>query len=97
MEPVRSTFRVTGLVQGVGFRWWACTQARALGLSGWVRNEVDGAVSGRAEGPEAALGAFRELLGRGPEAARVAQVAWGLDAAAEVEGQSLPFPYEIRR
>ncbi|HET8901877.1 MAG TPA: acylphosphatase [Holophagaceae bacterium] len=43
---MRTAFRVTGRVQGVGFRWWAEAQAQSLGLAGFVRNEPDGAVSG---------------------------------------------------
>ena len=36
--------RITGVVQGVGYRAWAEQAARARGLSGWVRNRRDGSV-----------------------------------------------------
>ena len=94
---VRAAFRVTGRVQGVGFRWWVETQAQALGLAGFVRNEPDGAVSGCAEGDAAAMAAFRDWLAEGPSSARVADVAWGVDAEPGSGAQSLPFPYEIQR
>ncbi len=97
MNRFRVAFRVTGRVQGVGFRWWAEEQAQALGLSGFVRNEPDGAVSGCAEGGEAAMAAFRERLAEGPSSARVADVSWDLDGEGEGGAQSLPFPFEIRR
>lgn len=35
---VRKHIVVTGLVQGVGFRYFTVTQARRLGVQGWVRN-----------------------------------------------------------
>ncbi|RMD94618.1 MAG: acylphosphatase [Alphaproteobacteria bacterium] len=66
--------RITGRVQGVGFRWWTCDEAEALGLSGWVRNEPDGSVRAHLEGPRPAVEAMIEALHRGPRAARVTGV-----------------------
>uniref|UniRef100_A0A7C4RV79 Acylphosphatase n=1 Tax=Fervidobacterium thailandense TaxID=1008305 RepID=A0A7C4RV79_9BACT len=36
---------VRGIVQGVGFRHFVKTVARALGVTGYVRNELDGSVT----------------------------------------------------
>lgn len=86
-------FQVHGAVQGVGYRRFAAREAQALGLSGWVRNEADGTVSGEAEGTEAALAAFRARLAEGPAFAAVERLDWNsLDMRS-----SLPFPFEIRR
>jgi len=81
----------------VGFRWWVEAQAQALGLSGFVRNDPDGAVSGVAEGRDAAMAAFRDQLAQGPSSARVADVAWDVDAEAGIAAESLPFPFVIQR
>ena len=70
------TFRVTGVVQGVGFRWSAQEEAHRLGLAGWVRNDDDGAVSGFIQGASVALEAYRHWLLRGPRSARVDSVDW---------------------
>lgn len=48
---VRKHIVVTGLVQGVGFRYFTVTQARRLGVQGWVRNCRDGSVEQLAIGP----------------------------------------------
>jgi acylphosphatase len=64
-------FRVRGRVQGVGFRWFVQNSAAVHDLSGWVRNEADGTVSGEAQGSQARLASFREELLRGPRAAAV--------------------------
>ena len=65
---------VRGRVQGVGFRYFALRRARALGLTGWVRNRADGGVEIEAEGDRVALGAFLEALRQGPSASRVTNV-----------------------
>ena len=49
---IRRALRLTGWVQGVGLRWRAKNAANALGVTGWVRNEPDGAVSMELQGTE---------------------------------------------
>lgn len=65
---------VRGRVQGVGFRWFVRERARALGLSGWVRNDVDGSVRVYAVGPTGDLQKLRRMLEQGPPAADVGVV-----------------------
>lgn len=52
----RVLIRVEGHVQGVGFRWWASGQARALGLHGSAENQYDGSVLIDAQGDPEAVG-----------------------------------------
>lgn len=74
MSDTASLVRVTGRVQGVGFRWWAAGEAERLGLRGWVRNDRDGAVRALLIGPEAAVDAMLAALREGPRHARVDDV-----------------------
>jgi acylphosphatase len=67
-------FRVRGRVQGVGFRWFVEREARALGISGWVRNNSDGSVEVLASGTQEQLFGLRSRLQQGPRAARVDNV-----------------------
>ena len=53
-DSVRMVVFVSGLVQGVGFRWWTRAQALELGLTGHARNTDDGRVEVDAEGPRPA-------------------------------------------
>ena len=71
----RAYIVVSGKVQGVSFRYHTQERARALGLSGWVRNVPHGEVEVLAEGPEAALAALIAWCGEGPPAALVTAVA----------------------
>jgi|GEM_PF-5537693 len=89
---MRVAFNVHGHVQGVGYRVFALHEARALALSGFVRNEWDRTVCGQAEGPESALEALRTALERGPGFGRVSRVDW----SQVLEGEPLPLPFEIR-
>ena len=61
--------RVSGRVQGVGFRWATREKARELGLVGWVRNLPDGQVELHVEGAADALAAFEVWLAVGPAGA----------------------------
>jgi acylphosphatase len=67
--------RITGMVQGVSFRAYTRQQAHGLGVTGWVRNEPDGAVTGRFEGPERAVDALVAWCRQGPAYAEVDEVA----------------------
>ncbi|WP_274628623.1 acylphosphatase [Arvimicrobium flavum] len=67
--------RIRGVVQGVGFRYWTRDEARALGLSGWVRNEPDGSVTALIAGPADAVAAMLAKLRVGPSGARVTDVS----------------------
>jgi acylphosphatase len=67
----RMGYRVTGRVQGVGFRAYAVRLARECSVVGWVRNEADGSVSVEAAGSDAALLSFAAGLRMGPSGARV--------------------------
>lgn len=80
----RMSYRVTGRVQGVGFRAYAVRLARECGVVGWVRNEPDGSVAAEASGTDPALMSFGAGMRMGPPEARVER----LDAAVldDVEG-----------
>ncbi|MBM4130442.1 acylphosphatase [bacterium] len=77
----RLELRVSGRVQGVGYRWHAREEARRLGLTGRVRNRADGSVHLLAEGPGPALAALLEWARRGPVRARVDAVEASWSAA----------------
>lgn len=68
-------FLVSGLVQGVGFRFFAQRAAARLGLGGYAKNLRDGRVEIYAAGPVASLAALRNDLARGPVGAEVTDVA----------------------
>ncbi|MCP4311599.1 MAG: acylphosphatase [Bacteroidetes bacterium] len=57
---------IYGRVQGVGFRYAACDQARRLGLKGWVENRPDGSVRTRLEGPPEACNTYIRWCRTGP-------------------------------
>ena len=67
---------VHGMVQGVWFRAWTRDMSRELDVTGWVRNQSDGAVEVLAQGAQDKLELFLERLHDGPPLARVT----GIDA-----------------
>lgn len=71
VEIGRVRMRITGRVQGVGYRASTRERATALGLSGWVRNTPDGAVALEAQGSAARLEALIAWCRIGPPHARV--------------------------
>ena len=83
---------VSGRVQGVGYRWFAREEARALGIRGWVRNMPDGTVEVAAAAADDVLPRFVERLRTGPPGANVAGVRELADP-----GDNLPDPFTIKR
>jgi acylphosphatase len=67
-------FFVQGHVQGVGFRYFTQEAARALGLSGYVRNLPDGRVEAWVEGNHQAIEKLHGQILEGPPGARVSDV-----------------------
>ena len=93
MEPVvRVRVRVRGRVQGVWYRASTQERALALGLSGWVRNLVDGGVELEAQGPSAAVDALVSWCRTGPPMARVDDIA-----VQKIEPQVPAGSFEVRR
>jgi acylphosphatase len=85
--------RVSGRVQGVGFRWFVREEARRLGVSGWVTNLRTGEVEVRAGGERSSLERLRRALQVGPAGAAVERV----EDIAGTEDGTLPYPFSIHR
>ncbi len=92
MPLVRADIIVTGIVQGVFYRADTQQQAAALGLTGWVRNEMDGSVGIAAEGEKETIDTLIEWCHEGPPGARVdrVEVKW-----SEPTGQFQQFSIEF--
>ena len=77
--------RITGRVQGVGYRWSLCAKAEALNLAGWVRNRQDGSVEALISGTAEAVAALTRWAQRGPPAAQVDTVTCSDSPAEDCE------------
>ncbi len=66
--------RITGRVQGVGYRAWVEEEASARGLNGWVRNKRDGIVEALFSGDPAGVSAMLTACREGPPLAIVNNV-----------------------
>jgi acylphosphatase len=73
-DRVAKHLRITGRVQGVGYRFWTSREAERRGLAGWVRNRSDGSVEALLIGDKDAVDAMVDACRRGPRAASVADV-----------------------
>ena len=64
-EIIRQHMKISGRVQGVGFRYRAKYVASGLGLTGWVRNEWDGTVELEAQGTLEQINKMLTLVNQG--------------------------------
>ncbi|MBS3740286.1 acylphosphatase [Candidatus Bipolaricaulota bacterium] len=74
MAKQRARLNIMGKVQGVGFRANTRSQARKLGLTGWVRNLSDGSVEVVAEGEKEDIDSLISWARKGPRLADVKNV-----------------------
>jgi acylphosphatase len=74
VEISAKKFIVSGMVQGVGFRFFAERAANRLGIAGYVKNRFDGSVEVYAIGSAAQLESLKNELRRGPRMASVSEV-----------------------
>jgi acylphosphatase len=88
-DEARKAYKISGRVQGVGFRWWVRQQALELSLRGTVYNHPDGSVRVEAEGDVTAMRQLHTLLQSGPLLARVDQVE-------ELPPPTHPLPSDFR-
>jgi acylphosphatase len=70
----RARVRVSGRVQGVGFRYALSRRAASLGIAGWVRNRLDGTVEAVFEGDAGAVESLVSWCRQGPRGADVSSV-----------------------
>jgi acylphosphatase len=66
--------KITGRVQGVGFRDWVASKANEHGLKGWVRNRRDGSLEVFLSGVPDLVDLFVYEAQRGPPAAQVKSI-----------------------
>jgi acylphosphatase len=68
---VQFEIKITGRVQGVGFRYFVQKRASEFNIKGWVKNTRDGGVLVMVQGEEKDVETFLEHLRIGPSMARV--------------------------
>jgi acylphosphatase len=74
MDDREVHIRVSGMVQGVGFRYFVYRKAAGMGLTGFVRNLAGGDVEIRARGPGGLLEDLLTAVKIGPRGSEVTRV-----------------------
>lgn len=72
---VQFEIKITGRVQGVGFRYFVEKKAAELNITGWVKNMPDRSVVVMAQGDEKDMNTFIDYLRIGPTMAKVEDVS----------------------
>ena len=80
---VRARLLISGIVQGVGYRWSCNREARSIGLTGWVRNLPDGRVEAVLQGTREQVERMIKWCYRGPSEAQVSDIAVTYEDALE--------------
>jgi acylphosphatase len=72
---IQYEIKITGRVQGVGYRYFAVQKAKEMDINGWVKNLVDGSVLIIAQGIEEEIKTFTDYLYIGPTRSRVDKIS----------------------
>jgi len=80
---VRAHLLISGIVQGVGYRYHCRRHAQGLGLVGWVRNLDDGRVEAVLQGTREQVESMIKWCYRGPSEAQVSDIAVTYEDAAD--------------
>ena len=90
-ERIRRRVRVTGRVQGVGFRETCRREAQRLGVAGSVWNRGDGSVEAVFEGTAAAVDHMVAWCRHGPRSAHVRDVVVTHERPTDEVGFTISF------
>jgi acylphosphatase len=82
--------RISGRVQGVGFRFYIERKARKLNVTGWVRNCRDGSVEAVVQGTPEAVDAMIACARCGPSSAMVSEVRVTVGSGEYADFSMLP-------
>ena len=93
MDQSKKHVRISGRVQGVGFRHFTRTNAQSLGVNGWVKNLSDGDVEAVLAGDSESVEEMLEKLKQGPRMARVYDLS--VDEDSETLNESFE-GFEVR-
>lgn len=91
-DSITRQLRITGRVQGVGYRWSMVQAAQSLGVKGWVRNRPDGSVEAVVHGAAARVQSLIAWAQHGPALAKVD----GLAVTVQVGEAVVPNGFEQR-
>ncbi|HSX08697.1 MAG TPA: acylphosphatase [Candidatus Saccharimonadales bacterium] len=76
---------ISGQVQGVGYRQFIKTNAKQLGVGGWVQNTEDGGVEAVFQGDKEEIERLLEICRKGPMLAEVKHVGFDWEEPTEFE------------
>lgn len=74
MNKISKKFVLYGLVQGVGYRYFAYRTAEKYGIVGYAKNIIDGTVEIVAEGSNEQLEQFKKEIISGPSRSRLSKI-----------------------
>lgn len=75
---------ISGMVQGVGYRYFVRSNARKLGLTGWVRNTEDGGVEAVFQGDRETIEKMVAICKQGPFLSEVKQIGFEWEEEGDV-------------